>query len=47
VQPKQDQVYAVSIATKYDITFVDDPRTGKRFKAFWVINELKCGERQF
>jgi len=26
---------------------VDDPRTGKRFKAFWVFNELKCGECRF
>ena len=27
--------------------YVDDPRTGKRFKAFWVFNELKCGECRF
>ena len=24
--------------------YVDDPRTGKRFKAFWAFNHLKCGE---
>ena len=24
--------------------YVDDPRTGKRFKAFWIFNELKCDE---
>jgi hypothetical protein len=24
--------------------YVDDPRTGKRFKAFWVFNGLKCGQ---
>jgi hypothetical protein len=23
---------------------VNDPRTGKRFKAFWLFNDLKCGE---
>ena len=27
--------------------YVDDPRTGKRFKAFWVFNDLKCGECRF
>jgi len=24
--------------------YVNDPRTGKRFKASWVFNDLKCGE---
>ena len=24
--------------------YVDDPRTGKRFKAFWMFNALKCGQ---
>ena len=24
--------------------YVDNPRTGKRFKAFWAFNDLKCGE---
>jgi hypothetical protein len=24
--------------------YVDDPRTGKRFKAFWAFSGLKCGE---
>ena len=24
--------------------YVDDPHTGKRFKAFWAFNDLKCGE---
>jgi len=24
--------------------YVDDPRTGKRFKASWMFNDLKCGE---
>ena len=23
---------------------VYDPRTGKRFKAYWMFNDLKCGE---
>jgi len=27
--------------------YVDDPRTGKRFKAFWVFDDLKCSERRF
>jgi len=27
--------------------YVDDPRTGKRFKAFWAFNGLKCGQRCF
>ena len=24
--------------------YVDDPRTGKRFKVFWMFNGLKCGQ---
>jgi hypothetical protein len=24
--------------------YVDDPRTGKRFKAFWMFNDLPCGQ---
>jgi hypothetical protein len=24
--------------------YVDDPRTGKRFKVFWIFNYLQCGE---
>jgi len=24
--------------------FVDDPRTGKRFKVFWMFNGLRCGQ---
>ena len=24
--------------------YVDNPRNGKRFKAFWIFNNLKCGE---
>ena len=24
--------------------YVDNPRTGNRFKAFWAFNDLKCGE---
>jgi hypothetical protein len=24
--------------------YVDDPRTGKRIKVFWMFNDLKCGE---
>jgi hypothetical protein len=27
--------------------YVDDPRTGKRFKAFWMFNDLKYGECRF
>ena len=27
--------------------YVDDPRTGKRFKASWMFNDLKCGECRF
>jgi len=27
--------------------YVDDPRTGKRFKVFWMFNHLKCGESRF
>ena len=27
--------------------YVDDPRTGNRFKAFWAFNDLKCGECRF
>jgi transposase len=27
--------------------YVDDPRTGKRFKAFWMFNDIKCGECRF
>jgi hypothetical protein len=27
--------------------YVDDPRTGKRFKANWMFNGLKCGEYHF
>ena len=27
--------------------YVDDPRTGKRFKAFWMFNDLKCGQCRF
>jgi hypothetical protein len=27
--------------------YVDDPRTGKRFKVFWMFNELKCDQRCF
>ena len=27
--------------------YVDDPRTGRRFKVFWVFNDLKCGECRF
>jgi hypothetical protein len=27
--------------------YVDDPRTGKRFKVFWLFNDLKCGECRF
>jgi hypothetical protein len=27
--------------------YVDDPRTGKRFKAFWMFNGLKCGQCHF
>lgn len=27
--------------------YVDDPRTGKRFKAFWAFNDLKCGECKY
>jgi hypothetical protein len=27
--------------------YVDDPRTGKRFKVFWMFNGLKCGECSF
>jgi hypothetical protein len=27
--------------------YVDDPRTGKRFKVFWMFNGLKCGECRF
>ena len=27
--------------------YVDDPRTGNRFKVFWVFNNLKCSECRF
>jgi len=27
--------------------YVDDPRTGKRFKVYWMFNCLKCGEAGF
>ena len=27
--------------------YIDDPRTGKRFKAFWAFNGLKCGQASF
>ena len=27
--------------------YVRDPRTGKRFKSFWMFNDLKCGESKF
>ena len=27
--------------------YADDPRTAKCFKAFWVFNDLKCGECRF
>jgi hypothetical protein len=27
--------------------YVHDPRTGKRFKAFWMFNDLKCREYRF
>ena len=27
--------------------YVDDPRTGNRFKAFWAFSDLKCGECRF
>jgi hypothetical protein len=27
--------------------YVDNPRTGKRFKVFWIFNGLKCGESSF
>jgi len=27
--------------------YVDDPRTGKRFKVFWIFNDLGCGECRF
>ena len=27
--------------------YVDDPRTGNRFKAFWAFGDLKCGECRF
>jgi hypothetical protein len=27
--------------------YVNDPRTGKRFKVFWIFNDLKCGECRF
>jgi hypothetical protein len=27
--------------------YVDNPRTGKRFKAFWMFSDLKCGEYRF
>jgi hypothetical protein len=30
-----------------DNFYVDDPRTGKRFKAFWMFNNIKCGEYRF
>jgi len=27
--------------------YVENPRTGKRFKAFWAFNDLKCSECRF
>jgi len=27
--------------------YVDNPRTGKRFKAFWMFNDIKCGQCRF
>jgi hypothetical protein len=27
--------------------YVDDPRTGKRFKVFWMFNDLLCGQCRF
>jgi hypothetical protein len=27
--------------------YVDDPRTGKRFKVFWMFNDLRCGQCRF